>query len=60
MPPVIALRMAAARSWARAARAVCRQVPFQVRAWVWSQPNTSFPVLNVSSTGQRRPAMVMK
>jgi hypothetical protein len=31
-----------------------------VRAWVWSQPSTSFPVLNVSSTGQRRPAMVMK
>jgi hypothetical protein len=31
-----ALRMAAARSWARAASAVCRQIAFQVRAWVWS------------------------
>ena len=32
----------------------------QVRAWDWSQPRASFPVLNVVSTGQRRPAMVMK
>jgi hypothetical protein len=29
-------------------------------AWHWSQPSTSFPVLKVSSAGQRRPAMVMK
>jgi len=60
MLPVSAPRMAAARSWAGADRAVCRQIPSQLRAWVWSQPCTSFPVLNVSSTGQRRPAMVMK
>jgi len=57
---VSALRMAAARSWARAAGAVWRQMLFQLRAWVWSQPSTSLPVLNVSCTGQRRPAMVMK
>jgi hypothetical protein len=46
------LRMVAWRSWARAARAVCRQIPSQVRAWDWSQPSTSFPVLKVSSQGQ--------
>ena len=34
--------------------------PSQVRTWHWSHPSTFFPVLNVSSTGQRRPAMVMK
>ena len=39
---------------------VCRQMAAKSRAWDWSQPCTSFPVLNVSSTGQRRPAMVMK
>jgi len=60
MAPHRALRMAAARSWARADRAVCRQIPSQLRAWHWSQPSTSFPVLNGPSTGQRRPAMVMK
>lgn len=60
MRPVSALRMAADRSWARAGRAVCRQTPSQVRVWDWSQPSTSLPVLNVSSTGHRRPAMVMK
>ena len=60
MAPVRALRMAMFRSWARAARAVCRQIPSKLRAWDWSQPSTSLPVLNVSSTGQRRPAMVMK
>jgi hypothetical protein len=58
--PVIAARMAAVLSWARAVRAVCRQIASQVRAWDWSQPRVSFPVLNVSSAGQRRPAMVMK
>jgi hypothetical protein len=25
--------------------AVCRQIPFQLRAWVWSQPSTSFRFL---------------
>ena len=35
-------------------------IPSKVRIWDWSQPSTSLPVLNVSSTGQRRPAMVMK
>jgi len=49
--PCRAPRMAMWRSWARAARAVCRQVASQVRAWHWSQPSTSFPVLNVSSIG---------
>ena len=52
--------MATWRSWARAASAVCRQVPSKDRIWDWSQPSMSLPVLNVSSTGQRRPAMVMK
>ena len=51
MLPVSVPRMAAARSWARADKAVCRQIPSQVRAWLWSQPYTSFPVLNVSSVG---------
>ena len=60
MLPVRVPRMAAARSWARADRAVCRQMPCQVRVWDWSQPKVSLPVLKVSSTGQRRPAMVMK
>ena len=59
MSPHRWLRTAACRSCARAARAVCRQMPSQMRACAWSQPSTSFPVLNVSS-GQRRPAMVMK
>src|SRR5260221_14774439 len=45
MPSARALRMAAARSWARAARAVCRQIPSQVRTWAWSQPRVSLPVL---------------
>jgi hypothetical protein len=36
----------------QAASAVCRQVPSQVRAWDWSQPSTSFPVLNVSSSSR--------
>ena len=58
--PHRALRMAAWRSWASAASAVCRQAASQVLTWDWSQPSTSFPVLNVSSTGQRRPAMAMK
>ena len=40
--------------------AVCRQIPSKDRIWDWSQPSMSLPVLNVSSTGQRRPAMVMK
>ena len=39
---------------------VCRQIASQVRTWDWSQPSVSFPVLNVSSQAQRRPAMVMK
>jgi hypothetical protein len=60
MSPQSALRMAMSRSWARAARAVCRPVASQVRAWHWSQPSTSFPVLNVCSIGHLRPAMVMK
>ena len=47
--PVRALRMAAHRSWARAARAVCRQIPSQVRTCDWSQPSVSLPVLKVSS-----------
>ena len=47
MLPVSVPRMAAARSWARADRAVCRQIPSQVRAWLRSQPYTSFPVLKV-------------
>ena len=34
-----------------AARAVCRQIPSHVLTWDWSQPSTSFPVLNVSSIG---------
>jgi hypothetical protein len=53
MLPVSAPRMAAARSWARAVRAVCRQMSAQVRAWDWSRPSTSFPVLKVSSVGHR-------
>jgi hypothetical protein len=48
MPPSRLLRMAAWRSWATAARAVCRQIPSQNLTWDWSQPRTSFPVLNVS------------
>ncbi len=48
MWPVSALRMAAARSWARAARAVWRQMPFQLRAWAWAwshrQPGRGQPV----------------
>ena len=51
MLPSSAPRMAAARSWARAASAVCRQMASKSRAWDWSQPCTSFPVLNVSSVG---------
>ena len=50
MSPQSALRMAVSRSWARVARAVCRPIASQVRAWHWSQPSTSFPVLNVCST----------
>ena len=45
MLPVSAPRMAAARSWARAVRAVCRQMPLKLRVWDWSQPRTSLPVL---------------
>ena len=45
--------MAAVLSWARAVRAVCRQIASQVRAWDWSQPRASFPVLKVSSIGHR-------
>ena len=52
--------MAAVRSWARAVSAVCRQIASYVLAWDWSQPRASFAVLNVVSTGQRRPAIVMK
>ena len=52
--------MAAVLSWARAVRAVCRQIASYVLAWEVSQPRVSFPVLKVSSAGQRRPAMVMK
>ncbi len=44
---------AAARSWARAVRAVCLLIAFQVRAWDWSQPNASFPVLKVVSVSHR-------
>ena len=44
-----AARAAAVRSWARAVRAVCRQIAFQVRAWDWSQARASFPVLKVVS-----------
>jgi hypothetical protein len=51
MLPVSAPRMAAARSWARAVRAVCLLIAFQVRAWDWSQPRASFPVLKVVSVG---------
>src|SRR5216683_369410 len=58
--PARAAWMAAVLSWARAVSAVCLQIAFQVRAWDWSQPRASFPVLKVVSTGQRRPAMVMK
>ena len=46
-------RTAAVRSWARAVRAVCRQIASQVLAWDWSQPRASFPVLNVVSIGHR-------
>jgi hypothetical protein len=53
MAPVIAARTAAALSWARAVRAVCRQIAAKVWAWDWSQPRVSFPVLNVSSIGHR-------
>src|SRR5262249_49555924 len=60
MVPASAPRMAAERSWERAVRAVCRQIPLKLRVWDWSQPKVSLPVLKVSSTGQRRPAMVMK
>ena len=49
MSPHSALRMAVSRSWASAARAVCREIASQVRAWHWSQPSVSFPVLNVCS-----------
>ena len=49
--PVIAARMAAVLSWARAVRAVCRQIASQVRARDWSQARVSFPVLKVSSVG---------
>src|SRR6266851_1718520 len=58
--PARAAWMAAVLSWARAVSTVCLQIAFQVRAWDWSQPRASFPVLKVVSTGQRRPAMVMK
>jgi hypothetical protein len=43
--------MAAVLSWASAVSAVCRQIASYVLAWDWSQPSTSFPVLNVSSVG---------
>jgi hypothetical protein len=43
--------MAAWRSWASAVKAVCRQTASQVRAWHWSQPSASLPVLSVSSIG---------
>ncbi len=43
--------MAAVLSWARAVRAVCLLIAFQVRAWDWSQPRASFPVLKVVSVG---------
>jgi hypothetical protein len=32
---------------------VCLLIASQVRAWDWSQPYTSFPVLNVSSVSHR-------
>jgi hypothetical protein len=60
MPPVRAARTAAFLSWASAVRTVCRQIASQVRAWHWSQPKASFPVLKVVSTGHLRPAMMMK
>jgi len=37
--------MAAVLSWARAVSAVCLLIASQVRAWDWSQPSASFPVL---------------
>ena len=45
MSPHRWLRIAACRSCARAARAVCRQTACQARAWAWawSQPRRSFP-----------------
>lgn len=60
MVPVMVARTAAFLSWARAVRAVCLLMAFQVRAWGWSQPKASFPVLKVVSTGHLRPAIVMK
>lgn len=51
--PASAARTAIVLSWARAVRTVCRQIESQVRAWVWSQPRVSFPVLKVSSIGHR-------
>ena len=38
MVPAIAARTAAVLSWARAVRAVCRQIAPKVLAWDWSQP----------------------
>jgi hypothetical protein len=49
--PVSAARRALARIWARAVRRVCRFWAFQVRAWDWSQPNVSFPLLKLVSVG---------
>lgn len=49
MLPVSVPRMAAARSWARADRAVCRQIPSQVRAWLWSQPYLLFGAVEVAN-----------
>jgi len=53
MAPARAARMAAVLSWARAVRAVCRQIASYVLAWEVSQPKTSLPVLKVSSVGHR-------
>ena len=49
--PASAAWMAAVRSWARAVRAVCRQIASYVLAWDWSQPRVSFPVRKVVSIG---------
>jgi hypothetical protein len=50
---VRALRRAMARIAASAVSRVWRCRPSQVRAWDWSQPKASFPVLNVVSIGHR-------
>jgi hypothetical protein len=43
--PVMVARTAAFLIWARAVRAVCLLMAFQVRAWDWSRPKESLEVV---------------